>query len=522
MKNKSDAHIERRIVTGLILKTEYLKRIEPLLKIKWLKSEESKRISNWCIKYFRKYEKAPKKEIQNIYLSKMESLDPDSAGLIEATLESLSKYQKKINVDFLFDETKDYLKRRQLELIIEKAVIELENNDLDEATQIISDYKPIQTVRSDGVVPLRSAKSIRETYEDQFTPLFSYGDTPFGKMINRTLCRGSFVSILAQSKHGKSFTLMDMGMRAISAGLNVAFFQGGDMSEKQQERRQGIWLTKRSDLPEYCNELYIPVLDCVYNQNGDCDLREKESKYNPFENYTPEQLRGEAESNNTTLKDLKERVSTTKNHKPCYNCLRGVNESKNKNFKGTIWYKKRKPVKPLIWKDVYHKVQKDFKHKLNKMRLITYPTEQLTMSMIRQEWDIMEKEGFHIDVCLIDYMDILAPDTDTKTLSIRDQENKKWARARALSIEKNALIIAPTQADAKSFSKKVLSKENFTEDKRKFDHVTSAFGINMTPMEKIKGIARYNSIVDRDVEGGQIVYTAHRLQVGRPILFSFY
>jgi hypothetical protein len=84
------------------------------------------------------------------------------------------------------------------------------------------------------------------------------------------------------------------------------------------------------------------------------------------------------------------------------------------------------------------------------------------------------------------------------------------------------LIIAPDQADAKSFKQKVLDKTNFTEDKRKLDHATGMVGINMTTNEKIRGVARYNDIVSRETEGGKVINVGHRLQTGRPVLFSYY
>lgn len=524
MKTKSDARIERRIVTGLILSTEYIEKVIPLLKIKWLKTQESKRITSWCLKYFKKFKQAPKGEIQNIYLSKMESLDNDVAGLIEDTLSSLSKEFKrkklKFNVEYLFDETEKYLKKRQLQELIELAQEELDNDDLLEATLLASNFTPIETIKSNGVVPLGSAESIRKTYEDQFNPLFNYGNTPLGGMLNRSFCRGCFVSILAQNKLGKSFWLMDFGMKAIQAGCKVAFFQAGDMSREQQERRQGIWLTKKSDLPEYCNTLYIPTLDCVYNQNGECNLK-RESTESPFDNYTVDQLRGQAQDNNVTQKELKDCVNDNPKHKPCYNCLRGLGKNAFR-FKGTIWYNKRKPVKPLIWKDVYKIVNKKWKKKLQRMRLVSYSTDTLTVNMIKQELNIMEKQGFIADVVLIDYIDLLAPDTDTKTMSLRDQENMKWKRMRSLSLSKNNLIITPTQADAKSFNQKILNKTNFSEDKRKLDHCTAMYGLNMTEQEKKKGVSRINDLVSRDTEGGKIVHVMQRLQIGRPVLGSFY
>jgi len=119
-------------------------------------------------------------------------------------------------------------------------------------------------------------------------------------------------------------------------------------------------------------------------------------------------------------------------------------------------------------------------------------------------------------------MDILAPDTDTKTMSLRDLENGKWKRMRSLSLLKNNLIISPTQADARSFNQRLLNKTNFSEDRRKLDHCTSMLGLNMLPQEKKKGISRINDLVSRDSEGDQIINVAHSLQIGRPVLFSYH
>jgi len=522
-------HIERRIVTGLILSTEYLEKIEPLIKIKFFKTEESKRVSNWCLKYFRKYKIAPNKEIKEIYFSKIEKLDNEVAGLIEDTLFSLDQEYKRflnnknqLNVELLLDDTERYFKKRQLQILIQEAQEELDNDNLQEATRIANEFEPVQRIKTKSIIPLSSPEMIRTTFEDQFNPLFSYGDTPLGNLVNRSLCRGCFTALLSQNKGGKSFTLGEMALKGVFNGNNIAFFQAGDMSEAQQMRRQGIRLVGKSDLPEYCGRLFIPVLDCAYNQNGECDLADCESDESPFENYTVGQLREEAEINNIKTEELKEIVEDYPHHKPCSNCIRGFDSKKYKNFKGTLWYKIRDAVEPLTWKEVYHAVKKRYVVKLKRLRMFTYGNETLDVSTMKQDLLLLDKEGFKVDIVIVDYMDIMAADADTKHLSIRDQEHKKYQRLRALSTDRNILVLGATQADAQSFNKRVLDKTNFSEDKRKLDHLTDLFGLNMTKEEKVKGIMRWNSIVSRESEGAKLVHVAHRLQIGKPSLFSFY
>ena len=305
-------------------------------------------------------------------------------------------------------------------------------------------------------------------------------------------------------------------MRAAKQGKQVVFIQAGDMSQAQQERRQAIYLSKKSDLQQYCGPLLIPALDCIWNQNDECELDfragGKKGDDGPFYKKKPEQI------HDLTLKELKEAFEEMPEHTPCYNCLR----FKKNRFQGALWYKQRKAVEPLSWKEVHRTLEKRHKTLINRIKLITYSSESLTMSKINAELDILEKSGFFPQIIIIDYMDLIAPDYDATGLKPRDQENKKWMRARRLSQDRKCLLLSASQSDTEGFDKKFLSKKNFSEDRRKLDHVTAMVGLNMTKEEKKKGIMRINDIVARDTEGANWCYVTHRLQIGRPIINSFF
>jgi hypothetical protein len=119
-------------------------------------------------------------------------------------------------------------------------------------------------------------------------------------------------------------------------------------------------------------------------------------------------------------------------------------------------------------------------------------------------------------------MDLIAPDNDKINMQTRDHENKKWQRARRLSQEKKVLVLSGSQSNAGGFKKFLLEKTDFSEDRRKLDHVPAMFGLNMTIEEKRKGIMRINDIVSRDTEGVSFVHVLHRLQMGRPVLGSYF
>jgi len=306
---------------------------------------------------------------------------------------------------------------------------------------------------------------------------------------------------------------MDAMFRAAKQGKKVTFIQCGDMSQAQMERRQGIYLTKKSDMKMYCGTIYIPVMDCIYNQNGDCNesYRENPDAEFPFDGLDKNKIK------ELKINDLIEAFEENPDHVPCYNCKR----LKNGKFKGSIWYKKRNPVNPLTWKEC-HKVTQKYKNILSNIRMITYSSGALNTSKIESELDILSKSGFDSDVVILDYLDLLGNDKWTSNLSPRDQKNERNQSIRRLSQDRKCLLLSASQSDAQGFSKLFLDRSNFSEDRRILDHCTAMFGLNMTIYEKKKGIVRINDIVGRETEGGNYVNVLHRLQMGQPVLGSFY
>ena len=523
MKIKELALIERKIVIGMIINTKYLKQAINLINTKWVQSKEARILITWILEYYNKYKKAPKHDIQDIYLNKLKNnkITKKQAEVIEFILSSLSdeNEEQSVNLEYLIDQTEIYCKACQLNAYADQVKEEVELGNVLEAEHMLVNFKPVENIKSKAVIPLGTLKQQKEAFESFGKPIIKYPGA-LGRMINQYMVPESFVVFLAQNKGGKSFLLMDAAIRAAKQGKNVTLFQAGDMSQAQQERRQAIYLAKKSDLEKYCGVLYIPIMDCVWNQNGSCEEEEREGgpgMEGPFEKMDNKKIRYDLK-----FHELLEAFEEYPDHIPCYNCQRG--NKKYGKFKGTIWYKKRKKVEPLHWKEIHKLLEKRYKNIIKKIRLITYPSEGLTMSKVNAEIDILEKTGFFSEVIILDYMDLMAPDHDTIHDTLRNQENKKWQRARALSQNKRCLLLSASQSDADGMDKEngVLTKKNFSEDRRKLDHITAMIGLNMTKEEKKKGIMRINDIAARDTEGVDIVRVMHRLQIGRPILGSFY
>jgi len=126
------------------------------------------------------------------------------------------------------------------------------------------------------------------------------------------------------------------------------------------------------------------------------------------------------------------------------------------------------------------------------------------------------------EVVVIDYADNLAPEPSTAKLDYRHQVNETWKALRNMSQKYHLLVVTATQAAATSYGRRLITKKDFSEDKRKNAHVTGMLGINQTAEEKKHGIYRLNWVFLRDGKwvDFQVVWTAGNLAVGCPCFIS--
>ena len=531
MQDKDLIYIERDIVTGMIISTNYIKQTKEIIDLEWVQAKEAKILMQWCLEYYDEHKAAPQKNIEKIFLDKASGMQQATAELIEHILDDLSQTLESaddFNISYLQKQTIKYCTACKINGMADQAKDMVENDDLSEAQNLFSAFKPVELIKTTAVQPLYNIRQTKDAFLSQGETLIKYNGA-LGTMLNTAMVKEGFVTFLAQNKGGKSFHLLKAALLAAMQNRKVAFFQAGDMSQAQQERRIAINLTKRSDLPQYTKALHVPILDCFWNQNGDCDqdYREDTELDSCFNN-------DNGENNIYNIDWLKDKISKKHieqamedfpDHKPCYECLR--HRHLHHQFQGSIWYKMKPACEPLTWKMAWKflnhpKRQKYYQKLFNNLKLITYSSDMLTMSKIDMELDLLKKDGFDAEIVIIDYLDLCAADSDVKMMKPRDQENMKWKRARQLSQERKILVLSASQSDAQGFTKKVLNKTNFSEDRRKLDHVTAMFGLNMSNREKVMGIMRINDIVSRDTEGANIVTVMHRLQIGQPILGSYF
>lgn len=516
---KEDKFIERRIVTGLIVSTEYLASIRKIWDSKLLRAKTAKTMANWCIEYYDEYHAAPGQEIESIFLKKTKGLSKNDKSSIEDILASLSdeyEDQEKFNVAYLTDQTIQYLDECNLRDFTDDISNDLDRGDIIGAKRLAYAYTPSIKVEEMDI-DLSSPEVLKSSIEKAFTstsqPVVKYA-RQLGEFLNDQLVRGGFVAFMSIEKRGKSFLMMDIAIKGVRQGAKVAFFQAGDMSRDQQLRRICIHLTKKSDRERYSGKMYEPVRDCIYNQLDKCDREERECDFGVFEGEDENFVRREVKQSEL-VKALKDNTD----YKACHNCSKFW-----KKPWGAVWLKKVDTGNPLTLGEAKKAAEKFFVRNKRRFKLSTHPNKTLSVSDIDTTLDVWErKDGFVPDIIIVDYADILAPDT---TMEFRHQENDKWMRLRALSQKKHCLVITATQADAAGYDKNRLSPKNFSEDKRKFAHVTAMYGLNqdVKGREKEIGILRINEIMIREDAflSSNEVSVLQNLRRGQPCLSSFW
>jgi hypothetical protein len=320
---------------------------------------------------------------------------------------------------------------------------------------------------------------------------------------------------MASEKRGKSFWLLDMALRA-SRRYKVAFFQAGDMTEGQQIKRIASYLTKMPTLGKYTGLVYVPEADCMYNQMDDCDRPERRGTFGCCE--------GE-EYDETTFRNKitrEELIEAWEDYEDTYTPCTACQDFKEHRW-GTPWLVPEKVPNAVTAEDAKRMTEEFFIQKKRRLKISTHSNNTLTVTMIKNilaGWERLHR--FVPDVVVIDYADLLVAE---KSKEFRHQQNEIWKNLRALSQDRDCLVLTATQAGSKSYERNLLRMSDFSEDKRKYAHVTAMFGLNQDKhsREKKLGIMRINQMVIRegefDITGSVTVLQS--LNLGRPFLDSY-
>lgn len=456
VEQRKDGIDERRILEALLTDKTVLAKIAPIWNGELFRSEHANIIAAWAFKHFDSYGEPLKDKVEERFAAwSAKRRDKGTSQAIERLLELMSaEYRRKkhdINTAHVLDVAGAHFDRVRLSRLAELVEGHLQTGDVDAAREAVTGFARLSIASDSDVDVLGDADAMRDAFTRKSDPLIVYPGA-LGEFFGDSLERDGFVAILAPEKRGKTFWLFDMAWRGMLQDRRVAFFQCGDLSQAQMMQRIARRVAMRPIQP-------VPFLYPTKIEKVERKPKENKSK-----------ARVEVEHEERT-------------------------NDKKLSVKRTIEKLKKIQEKRLKADDP-------------RFRLVTRPNDTISANGVRdkiREWD---REGWVPDVVVVDYADILAAPPNMREQ--RDAINANWKRLRSISQEFHCLVITATQANAASYDADLIRRRNFSDDKRKYGHVTGMFAVNQSEPEKELDVTRLNWLARREHEYSErrVVYVA--------------
>jgi len=463
---KRDGRLSRKILIGMVVDKSVLSRIAGKWEEKGLfKSKWENLVAGWCVSFFNRYERAPRKAIEGIFESWANSdvVDEAVVRLVERFLDGLSgEYaarKKEINADYLVDQAAEYFTAIKAERLSTEIKAEVSSGRIEHAVKRIEGFNKVEIGIGAGVNVLEDAEPMRRAFEHRGEPLIRLPGA-YGEFFGDALERDGFIAIYAPEKRGKTTLLMDLSWYAMEQRRKVAFFGCGDLSEGQMMVR---WAIRATERPWRAGKYRYPT---SIHRDEDSDI-------------------------------------------------------------ATVNFKLRHAEEPLSWQEAVRSMNDIRKHVTKSTRtpllkMSIHPTDSISIRGIAGILDTWERnEGWTPDVVAIDYADILAGPLSGNADG-REQINATWKAMRQLSQVRHCLVLTATQTDAASMDAYLITTSHFSEDKRKAAHVTGIVGLNQTPEEKEQQIIRLNwaNLRENDFSVSRCVHLAGCFAIANPAIRS--
>lgn len=509
-KRPEDIKNERAIVTAMIVSTEAISKIRRIYQKIFFQSKLCQTVSQWAVDFYDIFDAPPQHHIKETFekQTKDGKLDPDLTDQIEKFLKSISdEYETFTDFDAKFwaAQAEDYFEKRNYILYADAIKEAINQDDMEMAKNKLNGFShinvnmPLGKDTDDPAVINEALPNEGEEPEILFTL-----PGALGKMMG-PIEKQTFLGFLGREKIGKTFTLMMLAMAARRCGVNVAFLEVGDMTNRQIATRIGSYYTKKAARERNAGHKRIPILDCLRNQMGTCEQ-------------AGEAVIKHDDDGTKYIVDVFNEDELD-DHEICIDCWKDRNK-RHTYFKGSVWWKYEDIS---VWtKSEVRKKSKWYNRKgFGKIIREEFPMDTVSALYIR-DWLIYQHDvlGRKFGLVCVDYADILAPNDQKE---FRHQENDKWKTLRRISQEFDNCIATVTQSDAGGYNKSNLTLTNFSEDKRKYGHVTHMFAINKTDYEETHGCIRYAKLLIREdaILQGQQCTVLQALSKGRPYVSSF-
>lgn len=485
-------------------------------------TKEYKNIFRWIIRYYARFNKAPKKSIKTIYEHKKKNLGKEQRELTEAYLDRIAEeyaqgQEDAIDPQFVWSVIlPDFMRERELAYRIEKAQEKLEKGLVQEAEEVFTEYDPVIQELEDenlGIImpltrdDLKSADAEEAFNEEDIVFKFE-GNQEAIKYIVGDLRRGWLVAVTGIEKAGKSFVMEELGYTASVYQEKKVLKINLELSQTLQRERLWKRISGSTDPWQMGDNIY-PIFDCENNQYGTCkrkEMRKVMRKKQPLFEKPGDIVEYESHQNWSACDFCR------------FKKIR-KNQRDTKKFIPTIFFD-HSVLKEVSKKMVRRAMRKHERFaNLENYRVKCFPRFSVTFDEVRTYiMRYIEKTHWHPDIIILDYIDIMAQEHP----EIRIDIDNKWKKASKLAGELNCLVLNADQANKASRTAYAIDKTSTSESKTKDGHLDVRFAINQMPYEKDLNIARMNCLFHRhlDFNEQREVMITQRLEVSQPILDS--
>lgn len=457
--------IEKQVLIGFITSDKINHSLKQLLDPKLFQLSVGQTVSRWIKEYYSLYNRAPKGDIQEIYLAERNNLDEEVSLDVSEFLQSISEQyiQNPPNEDYLLNQATVYLKKQVMVTSAKEVVLTLENSNgdlslLSKAEAVLGRYKKSIVDVSKSCNPFIPEK-IDTFFDKKEDPLLVLKGN-LGKFVGN-LHRGYLLGILGRMKAGKTFYVQHLITEALESKLNCIFVS----LEMPEDKMIGRFWQQIGSYAEEEGTYSFPVFDCKRNQSGKCEKSQRTSHVK----------KGEP------------------GYERCYFCKEGKD-----GFQFTVDLTEVK--REGLDKEKIQKLARNFglQYGRNSLRFLSYPAFTANLSRIMNDIDAMEwQEGFIPDVIAIDYPAILAPEENSFHSKEYSVISETWKVLKKIAEERQVLLIAPIQANRAGVNVENLQMEHTSGSIDIQAHCDKCISLNQSGDDYDKKIMRIGKIIDR-------------------------
>ena len=499
----------------------------------WYKKGELKRkhfskyyrpLFDILIEFYETKKTCPGSAIQKVFATKSNAFDEDILELVEAAIDRMADAYEESSTeeDYICQEMlPGFIREKTLHDKIDKIQGLLDQGRLSDAEKILSEYKPISVLSEEeengnfGMVLPFTETDIDEAFDEKnITDTIAYnfpGD--IGRMLG-PLRKSWLVAVTGIEKSGKSYLLNEIAYDAsINHNMKVLYINielAKALARLRNYRRISKTASEKSLQGKLMGKrLYIPIFDCMNNQRGTCGIKNKQV-------------------NRQSLVLGNEAAPVGFHSRPdwkiCTECrgAQSLGTKKTERFIPAIWWTEGEKIRPTNKRRVKAAINKYSPKVMQNYHIKCFPSYSVTFDECERFIDnYIEKNDWHPDIIIFDYLDILYED-ESRDRRLNIDEN--WKKAKRLAATKNCLVLTADQANKDGRTTYRLDAMSTSESKTKDAHLDVRMAINKTDEEKAMGVARLNTIFHRheSYDIRQDVLVTQRIATSEPYMDSHF